>query len=37
MITVDSPPADNHESTLGTGTNYLGMITGLIQPCTLAK
>ena len=24
MITVDSAPADNHESTLGTGTNDLG-------------
>ena len=24
MITVDSVPADNHESTLGTGTNDLG-------------
>ena len=24
MITVDSTPADNHESTLGTGTNDLG-------------
>ena len=24
MITVDSAPADNHESTLGTGTNNLG-------------
>ena len=24
MITVDSAPADNHESTLGTGTNVLG-------------
>ena len=24
MITVDSAPADNHESTLGTGTNGLG-------------
>ena len=37
MITVDSAPADNHESTLGTGTNDLGMIPGLIQPYTLAK
>ena len=24
MITVDSAPADNHESTLGTGSNDLG-------------
>ena len=24
MITVDSAPADSHESTLGTGTNDLG-------------
>ena len=24
MITVDSAPADNHESTLGTGNNDLG-------------
>ena len=24
MITVDSAPADNHERTLGTGTNGLG-------------
>ena len=24
IITVDSVPADNHESTLGTGTNDLG-------------
>ena len=24
MITVDSAPADNHESTLGTGTNDVG-------------
>ena len=24
MITVDSAPADNHENTLGTGTNDLG-------------
>ena len=30
MITVDSAPAENHESTLGTGTNDLGMIPGLI-------
>ena len=39
MITVDSAPADNHESTSGTGMVLMiwGMIPGLIQSCTLAK
>ena len=36
MITVDSAPADNHESTLGTGTNDLGNDTRAhttLYPC----
>ena len=37
IMTIESTTADNHEITLGTGTNDLENVTGLTQTFTLAK